>query len=177
MSIILFIVAASLFQTVLEITHPVLLALAASSRNIWSHSKVLILCTLLCLIPAYMSHLLISTVDLDLWTMVVVSSSLLTSIQVIGHFVHYVLYLMDSFRKEEPLESLDDYIYYLKSIVHSLEVMSALFVVCAGKWKEYIQCCQLGLFYNFESCNFSNSNSENCEVCPSTNFFLTIQYS
>merc|ERR1712018_722012 len=52
--------------------------------------------------------------------------------QVIGHFVHYVLYLMDSFRKEEPLESLDDYIYYLKSIVHSLEVMSALFVVCAG---------------------------------------------
>ena len=32
MSIILFIVAASLFQTILEITHPVLLALSASSR-------------------------------------------------------------------------------------------------------------------------------------------------
>ena len=40
MSIILFIVAASLFQTILEITHPVLLALSASSRNIWSHIKV-----------------------------------------------------------------------------------------------------------------------------------------
>ena len=40
MSIILFIVAASLFQTVLEITHPVLLALSASSRNVWSHLKV-----------------------------------------------------------------------------------------------------------------------------------------
>lgn len=39
MSIILFIVAASLFQTVLEITHPVLLALSASSRNVWSHVK------------------------------------------------------------------------------------------------------------------------------------------
>ena len=62
MSIILFIVAASLFQTVLEITHPVLLALSASSRNISSHFKVLVLCLLLCLVPAYMSHLLISTV-------------------------------------------------------------------------------------------------------------------
>ena len=40
MSIILFIVAASLFQTVLEITHPVLLSLSASSRNVWSHLKV-----------------------------------------------------------------------------------------------------------------------------------------
>ena len=40
MSIILFIVAASLFQTILEITHPVLLALSASSRNVWSHIKV-----------------------------------------------------------------------------------------------------------------------------------------
>ena len=43
MSIILFIVAASLFQTILEITHPVLLALSAASRNIWSHIKVYIL--------------------------------------------------------------------------------------------------------------------------------------
>ena len=130
MSIILFIVAASLFQTVLEITHPVLLALSASSRNIWSHFKVLVLCVLLCLIPAYMSHLLISTVDLDLWTMVVISSSLLTSIQVIGHFIHYLLYLADSFR-HEPLESLDDYIYYLKSIVHSsgMNWLNALFAL------------------------------------------------
>ena len=40
MSIIMFIVIASLFQTVLEITHPVLLALSASSRNVWSHLKV-----------------------------------------------------------------------------------------------------------------------------------------
>lgn len=79
-----------------------------------------------------MSHLLISTVDLDIWTMVVISSSLLTSIQVIGHFVHYLLYLYDSLMRTDPLESLDDYVYYLKSAVHSLELMSALFVVCAG---------------------------------------------
>ena len=78
-----------------------------------------------------MSYLLISTVDLDLWTMVVISSSLLTSIQVVGHLVHYCLYLYDSFRRE-TLESIDDYVYYLKSIVHASELISALFVVCAG---------------------------------------------
>ena len=78
-----------------------------------------------------MSYLLISTVDLDLWTMVVISSSLLTSIQVVGHLVHYCLYLYDSFRSE-TLESIDDYVYYLKSIVHASELISALFVVCAG---------------------------------------------
>jgi len=132
MSIILFIVAASLFQTILEITHPVLLALSAASRNIWSHIKVLILCGVLCVIPAYMSYLLISTVDLDLWTMVVISSSLLTSIQVVGHLIHYMLYLYDSFRSSDPLDSLDDWVFYLKSAVHALELISALFVVCAG---------------------------------------------
>ena len=37
----------------------------------------------------------------------------------------------DSFRNE-TLESIDDYIYYLKSMVHAAELISALFVVCAG---------------------------------------------
>ena len=85
-----------------------------------SYFQVLILCGVLCVIPAYMSYLLISTVDLDLWTMVVISSSLLTSIQVVGHFIHYMLYLYDSFRSSDPLDSIDDWVYYLKSAVHAL---------------------------------------------------------
>jgi len=78
-----------------------------------------------------MSHLLVETVELDLWTMVVISSSLLTSIQVLGHVIHYCLYLYDS-KRNEPLESLDDVVYYLKSLIHCLELVSALFVVGAG---------------------------------------------
>lgn len=87
MTIIMFIVIASLFQTVLEVTHPVLIALSASSRDLWSHVKVLMLCAMIFSVPAYMSYLLVDTVTLDLWTMVVISSSLLTSIQVIGEFL------------------------------------------------------------------------------------------
>jgi hypothetical protein len=66
------------------VTHPVLLALSSSSRNVWSHLKVLALCFVLVLVPGYMSAVLVDTVDLDIWTIVVISSSLLTSIQVIG---------------------------------------------------------------------------------------------
>ena len=88
--------------------------------NFIPYFQVLILCGVLCVIPAYMSYLLISTVDLDLWTMVVISSSLLTSIQVVGHLIHYMLYLYDSFRSSDPLDSIDDWVYYLKSAVHGL---------------------------------------------------------
>ena len=76
-----------LLQTVLEVTHPVLLALSASSRHWFNHVKVLLLCGFIFFVPAYMSHLLVQTVELDLWTMVVISSSLLTSIQVVGKII------------------------------------------------------------------------------------------
>ena len=112
---------------------------------------------------------------------------LIIVIPILGHVVHYCLYIYDA-RRNEPLESLDDVVYYLKvrlyyicviwrklndcltifelkyhlshlccldhticqptygssftcslhiieniqSIIHSLELVSALFVVCAG---------------------------------------------
>ncbi len=42
-------------------------------------------------VPAYMSVILVDTVDLDIWTIVVISSSLLTSIQVIGKVSLFVI--------------------------------------------------------------------------------------
>ena len=84
MSVILYIVVASLFQTLLEVTHPVLLALSAQTTSLWSHLKVLLLCSSIFGVTSFMSYLLVQALHLDLWTMVVVSSSLLTSIQVVG---------------------------------------------------------------------------------------------
>lgn len=83
-----------------------------------------------------MSYKLISTVELDIWTMVVISSSILTSIQVIGHVIHYGLFLFDSLQAE-PVEGLDDVIYYLKAVIHGMELLSALFVVGAGFKEAY----------------------------------------
>ena len=48
-----------------------------------------------------------------------------------GHVIHYGLFLRDTVR-DEPMESLDDIIYYMKSFIALLELASALFVICAG---------------------------------------------
>jgi hypothetical protein len=78
-----------------------------------------------------------------------------------GHVIHYALYLYDSHRSE-PMESLDDVVYYLKATIHSLELISALFVVGAGiKVKTiFIQINQneirMGLTDDFEENNFKN---------------------
>ena len=38
---------------------------------------------------------------------------LIIVIPILGHVVHYCLYIYDA-RRNEPLESLDDVVYYLK---------------------------------------------------------------
>ena len=48
-----------------------------------------------------------------------------------GHVIHYGLFLRDTLR-DEPTESLDDIVFYMKSFIALLELASALFVICAG---------------------------------------------
>ena len=45
--------------------------------------------------------------------------------------IHYGLFLRDTLR-DEPTESLDDIVFYMKSFIALLELASALFVICAG---------------------------------------------
>ena len=42
---------------------------------------------------------------------------------ILGHLIHYALYLYDAHRSE-PLDSLDDIVYYLKASIHSLELVN-----------------------------------------------------
>ena len=53
-----------------------------------------------------------------------------------GHVIHYFLFLYDSFQSE-PLECLDTVVFYLKASIHSLELISALFIVGAGAKEAY----------------------------------------
>ena len=84
MSVILYIVVAILFQSLLEVTHPVLLALSAQNTNALSHVKVLALCLVIFFIPLYISFMFVEALQLDMWMMVIISSSIITSIQVVG---------------------------------------------------------------------------------------------
>lgn len=132
MSILLFIVVSSLVQSMYEITDPILLVLSAShSRSLSKHLRVLALCTVLWVSPLYMTYKIGQYFDLDFWLMIIVSSCILTSVQVIGSLLVYWLFLYDTFRAE-TWEKLDDVVYYIRSSVRILEFIVAVFVVCFG---------------------------------------------
>ena len=132
MSIVLFIVLSSLIQSMFEITEPILLSLGASqSKKIARHVRAISLCTFLWLFPLYMTHAISQFFDLDFWLLIVISSCVLTSVQVIGSLVVYTLFMYDALR-DTPWENLDDVVYYTKSTTRVLEFTVALFVVCYG---------------------------------------------
>lgn len=152
MSIILFVVVASLVQSIYETTEPVLLALSANKdRHVIRHLKILTLCCFLFFFPLYMTYVLCYIFDLNFWTLVVISTCVMTSVQVkrsrvafltssiecvyceqvIGLLVIYCLFLYDASRTT-AWEALDDVIYYTRAVVRCLEFLVAVFVVCAG---------------------------------------------
>lgn len=132
MSILLFIVASSLIQSMYELTDPVLLSLsAAHNKSVLKHLRAVLLCTILWMLPLYMTYSICQYFDLDFWLMIIVSSCLLTSVQVIGSLVVYLFFMYDTIRNE-PWEALDDIVYYTRSTVRVLEFLVAVFVVCYG---------------------------------------------
>lgn len=132
MSIILFIVVSSLIQSMFEITEPILLALSAShNKSLIKHIRTLALCAFLFKFPLYMTIVLCRVFQIDFWMLVVISSCVMTSIQVLGLVFIYLLFTYDALRSE-PWEMLDDVVYYARSVTRVLEFLVAVFVVGAG---------------------------------------------
>lgn len=110
LSIILFIVVTSTLQSMIEITDPVILALGASRnrylphphwrrlcerhglhldlcsvsscRSVWKHVRGLSMCLLLLVFPVYMAYKISLFFHMDFWLLILVSSCMLTSLQV-----------------------------------------------------------------------------------------------
>ncbi|XP_067134885.1 RING finger protein 145-like [Centruroides vittatus] len=135
MTIILFIVLSSLLQSMLEITEPVVLSLSASrSKSINRHIRAFSLCCILFVFPLYLTYILSSMFPIDFWMMVVLSSCVLASFQVLDLFVVHCLFLYDSSR-DEAWESLDDVVYYTRAVTKIFEFLVAVFVVGMGLWE------------------------------------------
>ena len=83
-SIILFVVTASLLQSCLDTAQPVLLALPATSRRWWRHAPALALTLALLALPLAMVHALLTVISSDLWTLVIISSCLVTAVQAVS---------------------------------------------------------------------------------------------
>lgn len=124
MTIILFIDLSTLLQSMLEIVEPVLLALATtrSRHAAMKRLRVFFLCVFLFAFPLYLTHLFIQLFKVDFWMLILLSSCLLTSFQVIDILVVHFLFLYD-------WESSDELIYYSRAAVKILEFAIALFVL------------------------------------------------
>ncbi|KAM6968669.1 RING finger protein 145 [Tautogolabrus adspersus] len=135
LSIILFIVVTSTLQSMIEITDPVILALGASrNRSLWKHFRGLSMCLLLLVFPVFMAYKISQFFHMDFWLLILVSSCMLTSLQVTGTMLIYSLFMVELFRSD-PIESLDEVIYWVNAVSRVLEFMVALCVVAYGTWE------------------------------------------
>jgi len=131
LSIILFVVVASLLQSCLEITHPVLLSLPATNRRLVRHIVPVILTIALLILPMVMVYALLTKVSSDMWTLVIISTCLVTAVQAMGSLVTYALFVWDSLLTV-PSPNMDDYVYYVKATTRGVELLLALAVVSGG---------------------------------------------
>ncbi|KAM7376323.1 hypothetical protein PAMP_006065 [Pampus punctatissimus] len=135
LSIILFIVVTSTLQSMIEITDPVILALGASrNRSLWKHFRGLSMCLLLLIFPVFMAYKISQFFHMDFWLLILVSSCMLTSLQVTGTMLIYSLFMVELYRTD-PIESLDEVIYWVNAVSRVLEFMVALCVVAYGTWE------------------------------------------
>ncbi|XP_070541472.1 RING finger protein 145-like [Ptychodera flava] len=132
LGIVLFVVFASTIQSMHEITEPVLMSLtAAHNYNPLYHLRVLAMCLFLFFFPLYMTYIVCTFFETEFWLLIIVSSCVLTSIQVLASTVTYALFMIDGYRKE-PWENLDDLVYFIKAFCRVLEFLVAISVLLYG---------------------------------------------
>ncbi|XP_056407495.1 RING finger protein 145-like [Hyla sarda] len=135
LSIILFIVVTSTLQSMVEISDPIVLALAATgNRSLWKHLRGLTMCLFLFLFPSFMAYKLSHFFDMDFWLLIMVSSCLLTSLQVLGTLFIYALFMVELLQ-DRGVERMDEIIYGVNAVSRVLEFLVALCVVAYGTWE------------------------------------------
>uniref|UniRef100_A0A8K9XBS9 RING finger protein 145 n=1 Tax=Oncorhynchus mykiss TaxID=8022 RepID=A0A8K9XBS9_ONCMY len=135
LSIILFIVVTSTLQSMIEITDPIILALGASrNRSLWKHFRGLSMCLVLLVFPGYMAYKISQFFHMDFWLLILVSSCMLTSLQVTGTLLIYSLFMVE-LSCSDPIDSLDEIIYWVNAVSRVLEFVVALCVVAYGTWE------------------------------------------
>lgn len=135
LTIILFVVLSSLLQSMLEIAEPVILSLSVyHGKNIFHHIKVLFLCAFLFVFPLHVTYILAQIFPVDFWMAVVLSTSVLTSAQVLDLVIVHCLLWFDATRSE-PWDPLDEVVYYVRGVTKIIEFLVAFSVVIVGVYE------------------------------------------
>lgn len=62
------------------------------SRSLWKHFRAVSLCLFLLVFPAYMAYMICQFFHMDFWLLIIISSSILTSLQVsLRLTLHYLV--------------------------------------------------------------------------------------
>ncbi|XP_077136552.1 RING finger protein 145-like isoform X2 [Ranitomeya variabilis] len=135
LSIILFIVVTSTLQSMVEISDPIVLALAATgNRSPWRHLRGVSMCLFLLLFPSFMAYKLCLFFDMDFWLLIMVSSCLLTSLQVLGTLFIYILFMVELLQAG-AVQRMEEIVYGVNAVSRMLEFLVALCVVAYGTWE------------------------------------------
>ncbi|XP_053114092.1 RING finger protein 145-like [Hemicordylus capensis] len=135
LSIILFIVVTSTLQSMIEIANPIVLGLGASrNRSLWKHFRGVSMCLFLLVFPGFMAYKIAHFFHMDFWLLILVSSCMLTSLQVMGTLFIYALFMVELFQ-DTPMEKMDEVIYCINAISCVLEFLVAVCVVAYGTWE------------------------------------------
>ncbi|XP_036818997.1 RING finger protein 145 isoform X3 [Oncorhynchus mykiss] len=103
-------------------------------RSLWKHFRGLSMCLVLLVFPGYMAYKISQFFHMDFWLLILVSSCMLTSLQVTGTLLIYSLFMVE-LSCSDPIDSLDEIIYWVNAVSRVLEFVVALCVVAYGTWE------------------------------------------
>ncbi|XP_029450899.1 RING finger protein 145-like isoform X5 [Rhinatrema bivittatum] len=104
------------------------------SRSPWKHFRGISMCVFLLIFPCFMAYKISHFFHMDFWLLILVSSCMLTSLQVMGTLFIYSLFMVELFQGS-PLEKMDEIIYCVNAVSRVLEFLVAVCVVGYGTWE------------------------------------------
>lgn len=133
--LIMFVTISLFLQSAYELTEPALMSLGATYTGVFDskHLRTLAVCALILILPGYMIIVLCQLFSFDAWLFVIISSNLVTIVQVMGALIIYALFV-SNVHSESQVKDLDDYVYYINAGSKVFEFLVAVVVLGYTAW-------------------------------------------
>ena len=133
--LIMFVTISLFLQSAYELTEPALMSLGATYTGVFDskHLRTLAVCALILILPGYMIVVLCQLFSFDAWLFVIISSNLVTIVQVMGALIIYALFV-SNVHSESQVKDLDDYVYYINAGSKVFEFLVAVVVLGYTAW-------------------------------------------
>lgn len=133
--LVMFVTISLFLQSAYELTEPVLMSLGATYTGVVNskHWRTLGICSLILVLPGYMIIVLCQMFSFDAWLFVIISSNLVTIVQVMGSLIIYGLFV-SNVHSESLVKDLDDHVYYINAGSKVFEFVVAVVVLGYTAW-------------------------------------------